>query len=282
MSGWQTRWSTPVCRSLFGGFLIWLVVLLVLYLLENKLIFPAPRFPSGDWEPSWLEYEDVNFVSADGTKLHGWFLDHPAPNAHLLYCHGNGEHVAYVAPIAGHLRSTLNVSVFVFDYRGYGRSDGAANEAGVLADGNAAHAWLVQRTGVAPSQIMLMGRSLGGAVAVDLAAQHQSQAVILESTFSNLPDVAARLHRWVPVRRLMKTQLNSAEKIIRYQGALFQTHGEADDLVPLEIGRRLFEAAPTSDKQFIVFEGLGHNDYPPDGYYEQLRDFVHRVAGAVP
>ena len=84
---------------------IYLAVLLLLFLLENKLIFPAPRFPSGDWEPTWLQYEDVAFASADGTKLHGWYLDHPAPKGYLLYCHGNGEHVAYVGPIAEHLRS---------------------------------------------------------------------------------------------------------------------------------------------------------------------------------
>ena len=124
---------------------IYLVVLLLLFLLENKLIFPAPRFPSGEWEPTWLEYEDVTFASTDGTNLHGWYLDHPEPKAYLLYCHGNGEHVAYVAPLAEQLRATLDVAVFAFDYRGYGRSEGSAHEAGVLADANAAHQWLSRR-----------------------------------------------------------------------------------------------------------------------------------------
>jgi fermentation-respiration switch protein FrsA (DUF1100 family) len=257
---------------------IYLVVLLVLFLLENKLIFPAPRFPSGDWEPSWLKYEDVSFASVDGTKLHGWYLDHPAPKAYLLYCHGNGEHVAYVAPVAEELRSSLDVAVFVFDYRGYGRSEGTANEAGVLADAQAAHHWLVERSGVAPEQIVLMGRSIGGAVAVDLADQHASRALILESTFTSMPDVAARLHWWAPVRWLMRTQLNSAEKISRFHGSLLQSHGSIDELVPLSNGKQLFDAAQTSDKEFLVFEGLGHNDYPPDDYYQRLREFVDRIS----
>jgi len=276
----RVRWGRRVRRLLLICLWIYLAVLLLLYLLENKLIFPAPRFPSGDWEPTWLKYEDVHFVADDGTKLHGWYLDHPAPQAYLLYCHGNGEHVAYVAPLAEQLRSSLDVAVFVFDYRGYGRSEGAANEAGVLADGQAAHAWLTARAGVDPRQILLMGRSLGGAVAVDLADRHHSRTLILESTFPSMPEVAARLHWWAPVKLLMRTRLNSAEKISRFQGSLLQSHGTNDELIPIELGRQLFDAAPTSNKQFLTFEGLGHNDYPPDEYYLQLREFVQRTAVA--
>ena len=276
--GWRDRWNRRLRRFVTSCIRIYLVVLLLLLLFENKLIFPAPRFPNGDWEPTWLEYEDIAFVSADGTRLHGWYLDHPAPKAYLLYCHGNGEHVAYVAPVADQLRSNLDVAVFAFDYRGYGRSEGSPNEAGILADAAAAHKWLSERTGVAPNQVFVMGRSIGGAVAVDLADKHQSQALILESTFPSLPDVAARLFWWAPVRRLMRTQLNAAAKISRYRGALFQSHGTIDELVPLSYGRRLFDAAPTSDKHFLAFDGLGHNDYPPDDYYERLREFVDRIS----
>lgn len=254
----------------------------MLFLLENKLIFPAPRFPSGDWNPTGLQYEDVDFVSEDGTKLHGWYLDHLAPKAYLLYCHGNGEHVAYVAPVADQLRSSLGVAIFAFDYRGYGRSEGAAHEAGVLADGRAAHRWLVERSGVAPDKVIVMGRSLGGAVAVDLAKEYESGAVILESTFSSLPDVAARLHWWIPVRWLMRTQLNSVDRISNFQGALLQSHGAEDEMIPLGCGQRLFDAAPTTDKEFLVFDGVGHNDYPPDDYYERLAEFVARVCPGAP
>ena len=272
------RWSGRLRRFVVSCTRIYLAVLLLLFLLENKLIFPAPRFPSGDWEPRWLKYEDVSFTAADGTKLHGWYFDHPAPQGYLLYCHGNAEHVAYVAPIAEQLRSSLDVAVFAFDYRGYGRSEGSADEAGILADGGAAHRWLSQRAQVAPDQIILMGRSIGGAVAVDLADKHHSRVMILQSTFPSMPDVAARLHWWAPVRWLMRTQLNSAEKISRFHGSLFQSHGTIDELIPLSFGRRLFDAAPTADKQFLVFDGLGHNDYPPDDYFDRLREFIDRVS----
>ncbi len=275
----RRRWYNRSRRFVTNCIRIYLAVLLLLLLLENKLIFPAPRFPTGDWEPTWLEYEDVAFVSADGTRLHGWYLDHPNPKAYLLYCHGNGEHVPYVAPVADQLRSSLDVAVFAFDYRGYGRSEGSPNEAGILTDAAAAHAWLSERAKIAPDQIFVMGRSIGGAAAVDVADKQQSRALILESTFPSLPDVAARLYWWAPTRWLMRTQLNSAEKITSYHGALLQSHGTVDELVPLDYGRRLFDAAPTADKHFLAFDGLGHNDYPPEDYYERLREFVDRVSG---
>lgn len=274
----RRRWTTRLRRFVTNCIRAYLAVLLLLLLFENKLLFPAPRFPAGDWQATWLEHEDVAFVAADGTRLHGWYLDHPDPRAYLLYCHGNGEHVAHVAPVADQLRSRLDVAVFAFDYRGYGRSEGSPDEAGVLADAAAAHLWLSDRTGVAPDRIFVMGRSLGGAVAVDLADKHQSRAMILESTFPSLPDVAARLYWWAPTRWLVRTQLNSVEKITRYQGSLLQSHGTADGMIPLSYGRRLFDAAPTSDKHFLIFDGLGHNDYPPDDYYQRLREFVDRVS----
>ncbi len=268
------RWWGRLKRVGFSILQIYLVVLLVLFLLETKLIFPAPQFPSGDWSPTWLQFEDVEFTSADGTALHGWFLDHPNPKAYLLYCHGNGEHVAYTADVLHQLRKQLDVAVFAFDYRGYGRSDGSPNEAGVLADGEAAHAWLQRRAEVAPDQIAVMGRSLGGAVAVDLASKHHSSAMILESTFPSLPDVAARLHWWAPIRLLMRTRLESIKKIVTFEGALLQSHGTDDTLIPLGYGRRLFDAAPTGNKRFLRFDGLGHNDYPPSDYYNELRIFI--------
>jgi fermentation-respiration switch protein FrsA (DUF1100 family) len=118
-----------------------------------------------------------------------------------------------------------------------------------------------------------MGRSLGGAVAVDLAAEGGARALILESTFSSLTDVAAHYYPWLPVRRMMRTRFDSAAKIGSYHGPLLQTHGDADTIIPLPFGRRLFEAAP-GPKQFITFPGLDHNDPQPEHYYDRLRDFL--------
>mgnify|MGYP001953384324 CR=1 FL=1 len=156
--------------------------MLLLFLLENKLIFPAPKYPSGDWNPNWLQYEDVDFKSVDGTALHGWFLDHPNPNAYLLYCHGNGEHVAYTASILDELRSTLDVAVFVFDYRGYGRSDGSPHEAGILADGEAADA--VETFAAILEEDHMNAAAAGGLIRSYLAMDDAAQA---EAVLNGVP-----------------------------------------------------------------------------------------------
>ncbi|MBP85489.1 MAG: alpha/beta hydrolase [Planctomycetaceae bacterium] len=266
-------------RLLFLVASTYLAALLVMFSLEHKLIFPAPRYPAGDWEPAGLQFEDVYFVAADGTQLHGWYLDHPAPKAYVLYNHGNGEHVAYLAPLLEQLRDDLNVSVFAYDYRGYGRSEGAPSEEGVLADGRAAHAWLADRTGVQPANIVLMGRSLGGAVAIDLATTTGPRGLVLESTFPSMPDVAAQVYWWAPVRLLMRTRLNSAEKIRNYTGPLLQSHGMNDEIIPIALGRKLYDAAASTNKQLIEMPRLGHNDWPSPQYYAELARFIDDLPG---
>ena len=121
--------------------LAYLSVLLLMMLLESWLVYPAPPVTLGDWNPTGLGHEDVWFESADGTKLHGWFIPHAVPRRAILYCHGNGEHIAFNAGLAARLRDTLQASVFLFDYRGYGRSDGRPDEPGCVADGKAAQLW---------------------------------------------------------------------------------------------------------------------------------------------
>jgi uncharacterized protein len=235
-----------------------LLVVLGMMLFERPLVFPAPR--GGDWNPTRFTYEDAHFASADGTSLHGWFLEQPGAREVILYAHGNGENVAYVAPWMDLARRDLGVSILVFDYRGYGQSDGSPDETGIIADARAARTWLARRTGQAEGEIVLFGRSLGGAVLVDLAAKDGARALILQSSFSSLPDVAAYHYRWLPVRWLMRTRLNAAAKIGAYAGPLLQMHGTADGVVPIECGRRLFEAATTADKEFVELPGYDHND----------------------
>jgi len=269
------------------GWRIWRLVRLLLctYLLlvlsmlwfENFLIFPAPRYPQGNWEPPGVEIEDVFFESSDGTRLHGWYLDHPSPRCYLLYCHGNGEHVAYLSELLRLLHDEFELAVFTFDYRGYGRSEGSPDEAGVLRDGRAAHVWLAQRARLEPDEVVLMGRSLGGAIAVNLAASNGAQALVLESTFTSIPDVAARIYWWAPVRLLMRTQFNSHYQIQQYHGPLLQSHGTHDGLVPLDLGQRLFAAAPSDQKEFFEIPGADHNDPQTREYYWTLDQFLQRL-----
>jgi fermentation-respiration switch protein FrsA (DUF1100 family) len=155
----------------------------------------------------------------------------------------------------------LGFSVLVFDYRGYGKSEGSPNEKGVLLDARAARAWLAKRTGVAEREIVLWGESLGGGVAVDLAARDGARGLILESTFTSLPDVAAVHFRFLPVRLLMRSRLDSLNLIGQYKGPLLLSHGTADEIIPYALGQQLFAAA-NEPKESVSFPGGFHNGPP--------------------
>lgn len=270
-AGWPAlawRWTRLPLFSYVG-------LVMVLSLLENRLIFGPLRHPSGIWRPVGLKFEDVHFTAADDVELHGWYVPHPQPRAHVLFAHGNGGNVTYWAEEYAALHE-LGAAVFAFDYRGYGRSQGAPHEAGLLADARAARAWLATRAGIDPRDVVVMGVSLGGGVAVDLAAADGARGLILQNTFSSLPDAAAVHYPWVPVRWLMRSRFDSAAKIARYEGPLLQTHGDDDDIVPLPLGQRLFAAA-NEPKRFVLISGGGHNDPLAPTFVTALGEFFESL-----
>jgi fermentation-respiration switch protein FrsA (DUF1100 family) len=243
--------------------------------LEKSYIFAPTPYPTGNWQPAGLAFEDAAFSSVDGIRLHGWYLPHEHARAVVLFCHGNAGNVATWGDVLRTLHDRMGVAVLGFDYRGFGRSEGAPSEGGVLADARAARAWLAKRTGIAENQIVLMGRSLGGAVAVDLACDG-ARGLILESTFTSMPEVGHAALPWVPVRAMMHTQFNSLAKIGKYRGPLLQSHGTADRLIPFAIGQQLFAAA-NEPKQFISIPGGDHNDPQTEEYYAALSAFLDRL-----
>ena len=262
-------------RILRGVLIGYLLLLLAMMFFEESLIFVPLNFATDDWQPSDLAIEDARFQADDGTSLHGWYVRHEHPRAVVLFCHGNAGNVTHRADVLRRLNRQAGVSTLVFDYRGFGRSEGKPNERGVLADARAARAWLAQREKLPENRIVLMGESIGGAVAVDLAVEG-ARALVLENTFSSLPDVAAYHYPWLPVRWLMRTRFDSAGKIGQYHGPLLQSHGEQDTIVPIRFGRRLFEAAQ-EPKRFLSVPGCDHNDPRSREYYETLAAFFDSV-----
>ncbi len=254
----------------------YLLVVLAMMFLENSLIFFPSRYPAGNWNPPGLVYEDAWFNASDGTRLHGWYMPHEQPRAVVLFAHGNGGNLSHREEILRLLHDRLRATVLIFDYRGYGRSAGSPSESGVLDDARAARAWLAERAQVPSAEIVLMGESLGGAVAVDLAAGDGARGLILESTFSSLPDVAGHHYRWAPVRLLMRSRFDSVSKIGRYHGPLLQVHGDADTIVPIEYSRRLFAAA-NEPKQFVEIPGGDHNDPRTPAFIKALDQFLDQL-----
>jgi len=246
-------------RVLRAFLVAYLLLLLMLMWLENSLIYFPAKYPAGWWNPRGLQFEDAEFTAADGTQLHGWYLPGKDPQTVMLFCHGNAGNLTHRADVMLDLPQYVDASLLVFDYRGYGKSQGSPDEAGVLADARAARAWLAKRTGVKERDIVLWGESIGGAVAVDLAAKDGARGLILENAFTSLPDVAAYHYPWLPVRLLMRTRLDSVAKIAKYRGPLLQIHGDSDTIIPIALGRKLFDAAG-EPKQFVTIAGADHND----------------------
>lgn len=250
--------------------------------LINSFVFPAPRFPEGDWNPPDLGQHDAWFASADGTRLHGWFLAARQPRATILYAHGNGEHVAWQADLLRFYRDELNCSVFAWDYRGYGRSEGTPHESGILQDAAAALNWLSQHTDQKTESLIVAGRSLGGAVAIHLASEQPVAGLVVESAFTSAPEVAAVHYPFLPVRQLMRTQLRAIDWIARYQGPLLMSHAVDDEIVPYAMGESLFAGCPSRDKEFFRIDSGGHNHPPPIEYYRRLATWLSdHAAGRV-
>lgn len=266
--------------------IFYVAILLILMANETSLVYPGSKYPRGNWEPTSFKFDEVEFQSADGTRLIGWYLhppnlgedelpEKPKPIETILLCHGNAENVAQSAAYIGDmLRKSLVAEVFVFDYRGFGKNDGTPDEKGVLADSEAALSWLKQKTGKPADKIILVGHSIGGGPAVHLAAIHGAKVLVLQRTFSALTEPAANQYPWLPIRYVMRNQFRSVDKIKDFHGPVFQSHGVDDRLIPIQMGRDLFDAAPTTDKRFIAVKGMNHLEPLPKSYWAELAEFV--------
>jgi uncharacterized protein len=246
-------------------------------LIERSLVYPRPPRERGDWRPRALRPQNVWFRSADNTKLHGWYVPHPEPKHLIVYSHGNGQHVADHTGLLMRLQQQLDATVFLYDYRGYGRSRGTPVERGCVADGMAAQRWLAEREGVNLEDITIMGRSLGTGIAVAVASEQGARSLVIEAAFSKMTDVAAYRYPWLPVRLVMRNRYNSMKRIQKYAGPIFQSHGTGDEIVPLRMARKLFDASPSRMKQFYEINFARHNDSPPPAYYTALAAFLDRV-----
>lgn len=246
--------------------------------LERQLVYPAPPLSRGNWETRWIDREDVQFTSngpnRQSATLHGWYCPHPEPRQLVLYSHGQSEHVASLVSVVVRLQETLDATVLLYDYRGYGKSTGSPTEAGCIADGLAAQQWLAERAGALPEDIVVVGRSLGGAVSTAIAAERGAKALVLENTFSRLTDVAAYRFPWAPVRSVMTQRYDSIERIRRYDGPLMQLHGTRDRVVRGKFARELFQACPSEQKRFFLHRGGQHHDPAPLAFYERLNAFL--------
>lgn len=257
--------------------------------IENGLIFQPSRYPAGDWNPISLHHENIFLQTKDGVQLHAWYCRCPDHLPNLIrqstneqnrlvvvYFHGNAGNLSDRAGNIRDWQRALGIDFFIIDYRGYGRSSGQPSEAGVYLDSRAAYQWLTRERGIDPSRIVLLGRSLGGAVALELGLEVPHCCLLLEATFTSLPDVAKRLYPWLPIRQLMRSRFPSIERIGRYRRPVLITHGTNDGLVPVWQARELYAKANEPKKIYEVM-GADHNDCTQVGghaYFRVIENFL--------
>jgi len=252
--------------------------------IENRLIFhPAASLERTPADVG-LNFEDVFFTTRDGVRLHGWFVPHRNAHSTLVWFHGNAGNISHRVENIKLLHELVRVNVFIFDYRGYGRSDGRPSEQGTYLDGEAALELIGNKLGDENrKKIILFGRSLGAAIATEMATRFVSQALILESPFVSIAEMARTILPFFPIGPFLQTQYNVGERIKKIRGPLLVLHGDQDEIVPIEQGRKVFDAAP-EPKTFFPIAGAAHNDtYIVGGknYFRQLKDFIDQTALAL-
>ncbi|MCH2173720.1 alpha/beta hydrolase [Myxococcota bacterium] len=228
-------------------------------------------------EQGGLQGENVFLQAEDGVRIHGFWLSSQGSTRALLFLHGNAGNASHRLPNASELVA-LKTNVLLLDYRGYGLSEGTPSEAGVYLDAQAGLAHLTNERGFVPKRIFVFGRSLGGAVAVDLAHGRELAGLILESTFTSAAEMATSILPFTTP--LVGGRFDSIRKISQIRTPLLVFHGDRDQIVPYRLGKKLFHAA-REPKAFEKIAGAGHNDTTQVGgrpYFERIRQFLDRWA----
>ncbi len=270
-------------RSVAEGILLTLIGLGLLngllYLKQpDMLFFPTPELVEtpADWG---LAYSEVWLTTEDGVRLHGWYIPREGARGTLLFLHGNAGNISHRRDSVG-IFHRLGLDVLIIDYRGYGRSEGTPSEAGLYRDAAAAWRYLREVKAVPESAILIFGRSLGGAVAAQLASQVQAGGVILESSFSSAREVAEALFPLLSRLVVLRYDFPAARHIAQTRSPVLVLHSPEDELIPYATGRRLFEAAP-EPKTFVPLRGDHNSGFllSQPGYQQALGRFLDGYLG---
>jgi len=252
-----------------------LFIVYVRYLERTSLFYPTKPFAATP-DVYQLSFEDVYIQTAADIKLHGWFVNAPQAKSTLLFFHGNAGNIGdRLGKIL--FFHQLGLNVLIIDYRGYGKSEGKPTEEGMYQDALAAYSYLIEDRGINPQNVVIYGASLGGTAAVDLASQRQAGALIVDSSFSNAVDMAKKIYPFIP-SFLINIKLDSLNKIENVAIPKLFIHSVDDQLVPIELGKKLYNAA-SEPKKFFEVSG-GHNDdyfNDHDGFIETISAFLKEL-----
>jgi fermentation-respiration switch protein FrsA (DUF1100 family) len=253
----------------------------MVYLSQTRMIY-LPDLPGRQLtavpRDIGMEYRDVTLRTSDGVDIHGWFVPGPGSRV-LLFFHGNAGNISHRLDSIRQFHS-LGLSVFIIDYRGYGQSGGRPSEAGMARDALAAWEYLSGDMGIDPGDIILFGRSLGGSIAAELAANTEPLALIVESAFTSVPDIAGELYPWLPARWLSRMRHATRDYVADARAPVLVIHSRDDEIIPYHHGERIFESAG-EPRTLLPLRG-SHNDAwlrDKANYIRGLREFIASLPG---
>ncbi|MDR0610933.1 MAG: alpha/beta hydrolase [Planctomycetaceae bacterium] len=267
--------------------------------IAGKLTFHPTKYPQGHWHSinrmndvstevsfrntknqvlvgQYFEYQKVRKVITD----HFNHSDHREDTVQgsILYCHGNAENISHLVDLALQLSIDLRCNILIFDYAGYGKSEGKPTAKGILDDGRAARDWLAARDGISHEQVIVYGQSLGGSVAVDIAAKDGAKGLIVESSFTSLGDMGRKLFPMLPANYLLRERLASVEKIGMAACPVFISHSKSDQVIPFSQGQRLFDNAQEPKTFYIPPSGYDYHSAPHcDEHRYKLKEFINSI-----
>lgn len=253
------------------GFLV-----VAMYLMQGRMLYLADvpgralTMTPGD---VGMDYEDVFIESSDGVTLHGWFI--PGRSAQVvLFFHGNAGNISHRLESIRQFRD-LGLSVLIIDYRGYGQSNGRTTERGLYRDADAAWRYLIEDRGLVASDIVIFGRSLGASVASKLAASQQPLALIVESSFTSIPDIAQELYPWLPARWLSRLKHATRDYIRDVRCPVLVVHSRDDEIIPFHHGEAIFSSA-NEPRTLLTIRGTHNDAFLRDerAYTEGLKAFL--------
>ncbi len=256
---------------------VYVLLSLVLYLLQGKMVFlsnlPGRALTASPGDIG-LEYEDVYLTTLDDERLHGWYVPATISRGVIVFFHGNAGNISHRLDSIG-IFHQLGLDTLIIDYRGYGQSTGKTTEQGTYLDAQAAWSYLVDERGIAADQIIIFGRSLGGAVGAWLGAQHTPAAVIIESSFSSGVDMARRLYPFLPVRLITRLRYPVAEYASHLDCPVLVVHSRDDEIIPFAMGQSIY-AAVKQRKSFLELRG-DHNN----GIFISRQDYLRGLDGFI-
>jgi fermentation-respiration switch protein FrsA (DUF1100 family) len=235
------------------------LLVVVVYFMQGRMLYLAEvpgRTLTMTPADVGMDYQDVSIETADGVALHGWFIVGRSSRV-LLFFHGNAGNISHRLDSIRQFQN-LGLSVLIIDYRGYGQSEGRTTERGIYRDADAAWRYLIEGRGTVADNIVIFGRSLGASVASWLAAQHQPLALIVESSFTSVPDIAQDLYPWLPVRWLSRFDHATRDYVRDVRCPILVVHSRDDEIIPFHHGEAIFAAA-NEPRTLLAIRG-SHND----------------------